>query len=126
MSHRKTKAGAVLLLAGLTSGCVGDVAEQLYIQPGRYDYEDCAKIASETENVKKREEDLKTLIDRAEKDVVGNLISATSYRGDLLQTQGNLRMLAEAARRKNCPPEPPAAAKEPAAPKPGAQKKKQG
>jgi hypothetical protein len=122
MPHRKIRAGAALLLAGLTCGCAGDVAEQLYIQPGRYDYEDCAKIASETENVKRREEDLKTLIGRAEKDAVGNLISAASYRGDLLQAQGNLKMLAEAAQRKNCPPEPPAAAKEPAAPKPGAKK----
>jgi hypothetical protein len=124
MPHCKIRAGAILLLAGLTCGCAGDVAEQLYIQPGRYDYEDCRRIVSETENLKRREDELKTLIERAEKDVVGSLISAASYRGDLLRTQGNLKMLAEAGARKNCPPEPPPVAKEPGAPKPAAKKKK--
>jgi hypothetical protein len=126
MSRRRPgiRTSVALLLAGLTSGCAGDVAEQLYIQPGRYDYLDCHRIANAAENEKRREEELKTLVDRAEKDFVGSVISAASYRGDLLRTQGNLRMLAEVAQRKNCPPETPPAAKEPATPKPKARKKK--
>ena len=125
MPHRLIRPGAVLLLTGLTCGCAGDIGEQLYVQPGRYDYLDCHGIANAAENEKRREDELKTLIERAEKDMVGSVISAAAYHGDLLRAQGNLKMLAEVAQRKNCPPEPPAAAKEPAGSKPSARKKKQ-
>jgi hypothetical protein len=106
----RIRAGTALLLAGLAAGCAGDAAEQLFIRPGRYDYLDCREIASARHKLAVQEQELKTLIARAEQDAFGRLIAAASYRGDYLRVQGDQKMLVEVAARKNCPAVPPGAA----------------
>ena len=105
---------AAIVLASFTAGCAGDAAEQLLVRPGRFDYLSCPDIAKASETAAKREQELKRLIDRAEKESFGVLMAAASYRGEYLQAQGEQRMLAEVARQKNCgfervPPAAPAA-----------------
>jgi hypothetical protein len=113
---RQTMHAAGLVLATFTAGCAGDAAEQLLVRPGRFDYLSCAEIAKTSETTAKREQQLKALIDRAEKEAFGILMAAASYRGEYLQAQGEQKMLAEAARQKNCgaersPPPAPAPAR---------------
>ncbi|MEX0753010.1 MAG: hypothetical protein WD073_08810 [Xanthobacteraceae bacterium] len=53
-----------------------------------------------------RERELKTLIDRAEQGMLGSVVAATAYRSDYLKAQGELKLLAETAQRKNCAIDP--------------------
>jgi hypothetical protein len=99
---------AALGLVTFTAGCAGDTAEQLLVRPGRFDYLSCPEIAKASQTAAKRERELKTLIDRAEKESFGVLMAAASYRGGYLQAQGEQKMLADVARNKNCPSEAPA------------------
>jgi hypothetical protein len=106
--------GRIMRMAALglvTAGCAGDTAEQLLVRPGRFDYLSCPEIAKASQTAAKRERELKTLIDRAEKESFGVLMAAASYRGEYLQAQGEQKMLADVARRKDCAAErsPPAA-----------------
>ncbi|HET7678617.1 MAG TPA: hypothetical protein VFK79_00605 [Xanthobacteraceae bacterium] len=102
---------AALGLVTITAGCAGGTAEQLLVRPGRFDYLSCPEIAKASETAAKREQELKTLIDRAEKESFGVLMAGASYRGDYLQAQGEQKMLADVARQKNCAAQqsPPAA-----------------
>src|SRR5689334_18163906 len=92
-----------LILAGLTTGCSGDLSEQLFVQPGRFDYLSCAELVAARQQSAQHEQELKTLIDRAEKEPAGVLFAAASYRGDYQRAQGEQKMQAEVMARKNCP-----------------------
>jgi hypothetical protein len=100
-------AAAALLLAALVAGCAGDAAEQLFVRPGRFDYMSCPELVAAQQSAEKREQELKVLIDRAEKESIGVLIAAASYRGDYLRAQGEQKTVAEVIRQKNCPPDTP-------------------
>jgi hypothetical protein len=91
-----------LLLATLLSGCAAESVDLLFVTPGRFDYLGCADIADATRSAATREQELKTLIDRAEKDSFGAIVAAAAYRSEYLKAQGELKLLAEAARNKNC------------------------
>lgn len=96
---------AALLLAVLVAGCAGDAAEQLFVRPGGFDYLSCPELVATQQSAAKREQELKVLIDRAEKESIGVLIAAASYRGDYLRVQGEQKNAAELIRQKNCPPD---------------------
>lgn len=98
-------AAAALLLAALGAGCAGDTAEQLFVRPGGFDHLSCPELVAAQQSAAKREQELKVLIDRAEKESIGVLIAAASYRGDYLRAQGEQKNVAEVIRQKNCPPD---------------------
>lgn len=103
-----SRIGGCLLLAALTGGCTGDFSEQLLVDPGRFDYVDCPEIVRLRQVTAEREKQLKTLIERAEKEPVGSVIAIPAYRGDYVKAQGEQKTLAEVMQRKNCPPDTPA------------------
>lgn len=103
--HDNVRRSSAFVLALLVAGCAGEPAEQLFIQPGRFDYMDCPEILRLTQVTAKREQDLRTLIERAEREPVGKVLAVPSYRGDLLKAQGEQKMLAEVLARKQCPPD---------------------
>jgi hypothetical protein len=111
MRFRQIMHAAALVLATFTAGCAGDASGEFLVRPGRFDYLSCAEIAKASDTAAKRERELKALIERAEKESFGVLMAAASYRGEYLQAQGEQKMLAEVARRKDCGAErsPPAA-----------------
>jgi hypothetical protein len=103
--------GGVLLLCACVAGCAADSADQLFIRPGRFDYLSCAEIAATVTKTTAKQQELKTLTERAERESIGVLMATMSYRGDQLRLEGEQKMLAEVARRKNCTAQaPPAAA----------------
>ena len=105
--------GCIFALSALVAGCAGETAEQLFVQPGRFDYLDCPEIVRVSQLTAKREQELKTLIERAEREPVGRILAIPSYQGDLLKAQGEQKMLAEVMARKQCPPDTPAGATPP-------------
>jgi hypothetical protein len=111
---RRIMRALALLLATFATGCGGQAGEEFFVRPGNFDYLDCPAIATATHKAAAREQDLKTLIERAGKESFGVLMAEASYRGEYLRAQGEQKMLAEVAQRKNCPPETPPAPTRPA------------
>jgi hypothetical protein len=92
--------GAALLLGAMLSGCGS--FEMLFVNPASFDYMSCANLAGAAKSTAKRQQDLKELIDRAEQDSVGVFIAATTYRTEYVKTQGDLKLIADAAQSKKC------------------------
>jgi hypothetical protein len=112
-TSKHVRVSGALLLAALAGGCAADSADQLFVLPGRYDYSSCAEVATAMTNVTARQQELQTLTERAERESFGVVMATMSYRGDQLRLEGEQKMLAEVARKKNCPaatPVPAAAA----------------
>lgn len=99
---KKIRIGGALLLAMLVAGCAAESVDLMFVRPGQFDYLSCAEIAAATRSAAEREQELKALTERAERDSFGALVAAASYRSDTLQAQGQLKLLAEAARNKKC------------------------
>jgi hypothetical protein len=100
--HIGARACGTLLLAALVSGCGAGLEEMFFVKPGTYDYDSCADLAKATKAARQREEELKTLIERAEQESFGVFVAATAYRTQYLQVKGNLKLLAQTAQSKNC------------------------
>jgi len=106
----KPQAGIVTRLLGISlvaagmSGCSSGSIDMMFVNPGSFDYLSCADLANTTNATLKRQQELKELIDRAERDTGGSLVAATAYRTDYLKAQGELKLLAAAAQNKNCEP----------------------
>ena len=94
----------ILLFALFLAGCAAESTELLFVKPGEFDHMHCADIAKNMQAAKERDQELQTLTERAEKEPIGAFMAATAYRSDQLRAQGQLKLLAEAARTKNCPP----------------------
>lgn len=105
MTFRQMQSLGALLLTGLVTGCAGDVAEQFFVRPGRFDYLSCPELVRAAQATARREQELKELIDRAEKESIGVLLAAGSYRTEHLRAKGEQKMQAELIREKNCPPD---------------------
>lgn len=104
---RLASAGA--LLAALLAGCgfVGDRAAPALVEPGKYDYYDCAHLAQVDGALRKREQELVELLDRAGQDAVGQFVGTLSYRGELVQTRGQIKMIGQKSAEKNCAAQSP-------------------
>jgi hypothetical protein len=98
--HIVRSASAALLFAATVSGCGS--FDMLFVTPGAFDYSSCADIAAAVKGTSARQQELKVLIDKAEQESAGVIIAAGAYRSEYLKTQGDLKLLQEAARTKNC------------------------
>ena len=102
----------VALVAAGAGGCAMDTdsVSLLTADPLKYELYDCAQIATAVTAASVREQDLRALIDRAERGGGGGTVVATmAYRNDYLRARGELRVLHDTARNKGCPEQPPAA-----------------
>jgi hypothetical protein len=91
---------AVALLAGCSSG--PDNMATVFADPGKYEYHNCEQIAAQTGSWTKREQELRTLMDKAGEGAGGGFVSAIAYKQDHVAANEELRVLAATARRKNC------------------------
>ncbi len=91
---------AAILLAGCSSG--PDNMMTVFADPGKYEYHTCPQIAEQTRQWTGREQELRTLMDKAGEGAGGGFVSAIAYKQDHVAANEELRVLAAAARRKNC------------------------
>jgi hypothetical protein len=111
--------GIVALIAAAASGCAMDTDSVglLTADPLRYELYDCTQIAAAVTAASAREQELRALIEKAERGGGGGtVVAAVAYRNDYLRARGELRVLHDTAQSKGCPEQPPAVA---AAAKPG-------
>ncbi len=91
---------AAALLAGCSSG--PDNMMTVFADPGKYEYHNCEQIAAQTKSWTARELDLRTLMDKAGQGAGGGFVNIIAYKQDHVAASEELRVLAAAARRKNC------------------------
>jgi hypothetical protein len=111
----------LLLVAALTPPLCGCAANLdlgiLYAAPGKYDYLRCEDLPPRLVSGLAREKQLVDLMNRANQDVAGPVVSVVTYSADLAQVRADIKILRQAAVDKKCgniePPEPKPEAKPP-------------
>jgi hypothetical protein len=99
-------AGAVTLAAMLCGCGASDMAGSLLVAPGKYEHYTCQQIADRQKVSIARERELRGLIQKAERDAAGVVVSAFAYQTEYATARGDVRLLEETAQRKQCPAAP--------------------
>jgi hypothetical protein len=111
-----------LLLLPAVAGCAAnvDVADRLFVQPGKFDLLRCQDLLPRASGIAARERELMSLMDRANQDAAGPLVNAMVYAAELEQVRADQRLIQKTIREKNCeapanppPPSPPAGRRRP-------------
>lgn len=95
---------AALLICGAVAACStgGDVGITFLADPGKYEFYDCEQLARDLGGLTKHQQDLKSLIDRAEQTATGTAVGVIAYRADYASVAEDIRLLNAAARDKHC------------------------
>jgi hypothetical protein len=99
-------AAALLLLCGLLSACssAGMGPFTVFADPGEYQYHSCKQLVGPRRRAVKREQELRLLMDKAEKSTGGALVNVIAYKADYVTAQEELKVIEATARAKNCDP----------------------
>jgi hypothetical protein len=102
---------AMVLIAGIVSACSGTAtldpdALSIYAAPGKYDFLDCATIATRLAGASARETQLRELMSRANEAAGGSIVNAMVYQDDFNTVRADARALRKAAEAKKCSTEP--------------------
>jgi hypothetical protein len=95
-------------LALAVVGCSGvpDVGSYAFVLQDRYAYNSCPELTNLRAHWIAREKELVGLVDKAESTPGGFLVSAASYRSELVQARAHVRFIGDAQRQKGCPETP--------------------
>ena len=96
-------AGALAGLA-LLSGCAtpGDSSMTFFADPAKYQYSSCEQLAVHRQTWTTKEQELKQLMDRAERGAGGPVVNVLAYKGDYAAATEELKLLERAARSRHC------------------------
>jgi len=120
--HASALCGALAgaLLCAALGGCAGSIdsiySTGLWVQPGKYDFIKCPDIAQRLAGAKAQEKNLMNLMARADQEVAGPVVNVMVYQAQLEQARGDIRLLEQTYREKNCHEPPPKAGPAPAPP----------
>jgi len=103
----------LLLMTVPLAGCAGTFESQsLFAQPGKFRFLPCKDLAARAQYAAKREQELNSLIERANQGGGGAMLSPMVYGPELQQVRADARELQQTQNEKNCNattgPEPPA------------------
>jgi hypothetical protein len=87
-------------LGGCSSG--PDSSFSLFAEPGKYQYYSCDQIAGQIKSFAAREQELKTLMDRAEQSAGGTAVGLIAYKADYVAAGEELDQLKATAHSKKC------------------------
>jgi hypothetical protein len=96
----------VLIFSALLAACASEISNPLmggaFVDPGKYEFYSCDQISANRKSVEKRAQELKLLMDKAEKGTGGAVVSVIAYKGEYLATQDELKVIDATARDKKC------------------------
>ncbi len=95
----------VVVLAMALGGCSTpgmDSSFTVFADPAKYLYYSCDQINAQLKHWTTREQDLRLLMEKAEKGAGGALVNLVAYKADHVAATEELRLLNKAAREKNC------------------------
>jgi hypothetical protein len=93
-----------LLGAALLAGCTTSVENTftLFADPGKYEFYSCDQITAQRKQWSTREQELRTLMSKAEQDTGGVVVNVLAYKADHVAASEELKVLEATARSKNC------------------------
>ena len=72
-----------LIFSALLAGCASEISNPLmggfFVDPGKYEFYSCEQIATNRKAVEAREQQLKLLMDKAEKGAGGAVVNVIAY-----------------------------------------------
>jgi hypothetical protein len=99
---------AAVFLAAALGGCASsfNVVGDPFVAPAKFQFLRCVDIAKRLETTKAREQELRTLMDRASAGTGGSTVNMFVYQPEYQTVTSELQQLHEEAVAKQCPPEP--------------------
>jgi hypothetical protein len=92
-----------LLAGAVLAGCtMGGSTFTVFADPGKYQYYSCEQIAVQIKKWSMREQELRTLMDKADQSAGGAVVNLLAYRADHVAATEELKVLDATARGKNC------------------------
>jgi hypothetical protein len=95
-----------LIFSALLAACASEISNPLmggaFVDPGKYEFYSCDQIAANRKDVEKRAQELKLLMEKAEKGAGGAVVSVIAYKGEYVATQDELKVIDATARDKKC------------------------
>ena|SRR5438874_7780081 len=93
------------LLAACTSLAACTALENqltVFADPAKYDFYNCEQLAVQRTARKAREEELKSLMDKAERSTGGAFVNVIAYKADYTEVREDLKLIEKTARTKKC------------------------
>ena len=95
-----------LIFPALLAACASEISNPLmgglFVDPGKYEFFSCEQIAGHRKAVAAREQQLKLLMDNAEKGAGGAVVNVIAYKGEYVMAQDELKLIDATARDKKC------------------------
>jgi hypothetical protein len=100
-------ASPAALLAAFLGGCASsfNVVGDPFVAPAKFQFLRCEDIAKRLETTRKREQELRTLMDRSSSGTGGSTVNLFVYQPEYQTATSELQQLREEAVAKQCPPE---------------------
>jgi hypothetical protein len=73
-----------------------------FADPAKYQYSSCEQLAVHRQTWTTKEQELKQLMDRADRGAGGALVNVLAYKADYVAATEELKLLERAARAKHC------------------------
>jgi hypothetical protein len=93
--------GALCLALAGCSTSLEDVGS-LYVAPGKFDFLECPDLAKRSVAASQREQELTSLMDRANQGTGGPVVNALVYSEELKTVRAELMLLHKTANEKKC------------------------
>jgi hypothetical protein len=92
------------LIACALAACssMGGNTMTVFVDPGKYDYFSCEQIAANRKVWSAKEQELQTLMDKADQGAGGAIVNVLAYKADRVAASEEVKVLDIAARAKNC------------------------
>jgi hypothetical protein len=102
MGMRRLALRMTLLCLPLAGCSSGGESMTLLVSPGKYEYYNCEQLSGARKAMVARQQELKGLIEQAERGTGGAFVSAIAYRSDYEQQNQEVRVIDATAREKDC------------------------
>ena len=95
---------AGLILSAVLTACssAGHSTFTFFADPGQYQYHTCEQLAEERNRWMKSEQELKLLMDKAERSTGGAVVNLIAYKADHVAAVEELKVIEATAHAKNC------------------------
>ena len=92
------------VMAGTLAACSSgsSTSFSIFAEPGKYAYYSCQQIAGQIKNWTQRQQELKSLMERADQSAGGAAVSLIAYRADYVAAGEELDQLHASAHDKKC------------------------
>jgi len=93
-----------LVFSTALAACTSALESQLtvFADPAKYDYFNCEQLAAQRTARKAREEELESLMDKAERSTGGTFVNVIAYKADYTEVREDLKLIEKTARTKKC------------------------